>query len=349
MFGPAKSGPTGAAVARVCALPLTFVAALVLATMLGDVALPANEIVRILLHAAGVYGGAGISAQDQAIVLAIRLPRVITAALVGACLSVAGALFQAVLRNPLADPYVIGTSAGAGFGVGVALLLPVQIEIFGFGAIQLFAFAGALITVFFVYGLARSRGRTPVVTLLLAGFVVSSFLISATSLVMQLGGRLDQVTRWTLGSVYALTGQQLAGIGAVIALSFCGAYLLSTQLDVLALGEDHAFHLGVHVEQIKVAAIVLAALLTGLSVSMAGVIAFVGLVVPHTMRLLYGPRHGTLLISSAIGGAIFLMLCDLVARVAIAPTTLSLGIVTAVLGAPLFLHLLRRSKREYVL
>jgi iron complex transport system permease protein len=260
---------------------------------------------------------------------------------------VAGALFQGVLRNPLADPYVIGTSAGAQLGVIIALSAPTSLALAGFGSVQLLAFAGALVTVLFVYALARSAGRAPVVTLLLAGFVVSSFLISATTVLMQMSGKIQQVTMWIMGSLQVGSVGQLATTVPLAALGVAGGVVLGAQLDVLALGEEQAAHLGVRVERLKLAAIVLASLLTALAVALAGIVAFVGLVVPHSARLLYGPRHRLLIVTSALCGSVFLILADLVARSALPPDEIPLGAVTAVVGAPFFLYLLLRARRDY--
>lgn len=333
---------------RLAPLPVLLVLALFAGTLYGSTTIPAQDTLHILLYKLGLYSGHhDWTLSEEAIVWDLRLPRVIAAALVGGSLGVAGALFQAVLRNPLADPYVIGTSAGAQLGVTLALVLSLSYAAAGFGPVQLFAFAGALTTVLFVYGLARTAGRTPIVTLLLAGFVVSSFLISGATFLMMATGRTDQVMSWTMGSLDVSELSQVAVTGPVILICAGIAVLLWRQLDVLLLGEEAAQHLGVRIEVLKLAAIMLGALLTSLAVTLAGIIPFVGLVVPHAVRLVYGPGHRTLVPASCVTGAIFVVMADLVARVVIAPTPVPLGVVTAVIGAPLFLHLLRRSRAEY--
>lgn len=333
---------------RLVPLPVLLVLALFAGTLYGSTTIPALDTLHILLYKLGLYTGHhDWTASEEAIVWDLRLPRVIAAALVGGSLGVAGALFQAVLRNPLADPYVIGTSAGAQLGVTLALVFSLSYAAAGFGPIQLFAFAGAVSTVLFVYGLARSAGRTPIVTLLLAGFVVSSFLISGATFLMMATGRTDEVMSWTMGSLDVSVLSQVAVTGPVILLC-CGiALLLWRHLDVMLLGEDTARHLGIRIEVLKLTSIMLAALLTSLAVTLAGIIPFVGLVVPHAVRLIYGPGHRTLIPAACMIGAVFVVLADLIARVVIAPTPVPLGIVTAVIGAPFFLHLLRRSRAEY--
>jgi iron complex transport system permease protein len=319
-------------------------------TLVGDVSIAPSETFHILLYKVGLYGGPVTwPASDAAIIWQLRLPRVLAAALVGASLGVAGTLFQAILRNPLADPYVIGTSAGAQLGVAISWLLPLQVGILGFGTLQAMSFLGALATITFVYALAHSGGRTPIVTLLLAGFVVSSFLISATSLLMQFSGRLNQIISWTMGNLGVSEIGQVAVAAPIIGLGTLCAWLLSFKLDVLLLGEKEAGHVGLQVERVKLASVVLASLLTALAVTLAGVVAFVGLIVPHAARMVYGPRHSILLPAAALGGAIFVIAADLIARLATPLTPLPLGVVTAVIGAPFFLHLLRRSRRDYAL
>ena len=318
--------------------------------MAGSVSISPSEIVQIVLHKLGLYRGhATWPATDEIIIWDVRMPRVLAAAIVGSALGVAGTLFQAILRNPLADPYVIGTSAGAQLGVAIGLTLPLQVVILGFGTIQVLAFAGALTTVLFVYSLARTAGGTPIVTLLLAGFVVSSFLISATSFLLTSGNRMNQVMNWTMGSMDVNENIELAVTGPLVLAGIAVAFILARRLDVILLGEEQAVHLGVRVEALKLGAIVVASLLTALAVSLAGIVAFVGLVVPHSARLIYGPNHRLLLPTAAAGGALFVLAADAIAHELLRPSVVPLGIVTAVVGAPFFLYLLRRGRRDYAL
>lgn len=340
----------GSRILRLAPIPVVLLGAIFLGTLVGSTHIPPEETLRILLYKLGIHAGPITwPASAVAIIWLIRLPEVIAAALVGAALGVAGALLQAVFRNPLADPYVIGTSAGAQLGIVAALLLPVSLAAAGFGTAQVFAFAGALLTILLVYALARVGGRVPVVTLLLAGFVVSSFLISGTSLLSVLSGNVDRLVAWTMGGITVDSWSQLAAIGpgTVVALALASAF--AAKLDVLQLGEDQAGYLGLRVERLKLGVVVLASLLTALAVSMAGVVAFVGLIVPHAVRLIYGPGHRVLLPASAGFGAAFLILADLIARVAIPATELPLGVITAIVGAPFFLYLLRTSRSTYAL
>jgi len=343
--------------ARVTLLPGILAGSILLGLVYGTDAIPLREVLHVLFPVSHACTArpltAGLPNRNAVIICDLRLPGVIGALLVGAGLALAGALFQAVLRNPLADPYVIGTSAGAQLGVTLVFILPIQVALWGFGTLQLAAFAGALSTVLVVYLLARTPSGTPVVTLILAGFVISSFLISATTLLTYVGAgvseRLSHLLTWTLGGLDVQSWQELAVSAPCILAAGCAAVLMAPRLDLILLGEDQAAHLGVRVERLKLAAIVLASLLTALAVTIGGIIPFVGLVVPHAMRLIYGPRHQVLLPVSAVAGAAFVVLCDLIARVAVAPSVLPLGVVTAVVGAPFFLHLLRRSRRVFAI
>lgn len=344
----ARSGALAGGAVRLGILAAALLAAGVAGVLYSSTTIAPAETIRILLAGLGLYGGHRTwPLTDALIIWQLRVPRVAAAALVGGGLAVAGALYQAVLRNPLADPYVIGTAAGAQLGMIVSLLLPVQIAVLGFGTLQVFAFAAALATVMLVYGLARTGGRTPIVTLLLAGFVLSSFLISASTFLMMVSDRFEQAMEWTMGSLDVSEMSQLTVVGPIMLLLVGGAILLSRPLDVMVLGEEQAGHLGIHVERLKLVAVLVATLLTALAVTLAGIVAFVGLVAPHAVRLVYGPSHRLLIPASALAGAIFVVIADLISRVALAPVPIPLSIVTAVIGAPLFLHLLRRSRRAY--
>ena len=336
------------AVLRLAPLLVALAGALAVATIYGDVDLPAGETLSIILTKLGLMHSSW-PAQDVAIIWSIRFPRVVGVAFIGAALALAGLLFQAVLRNPLADPYVIGTSAGAQVGVTVVLISGLSFSFLGFGPLQIASFAGALATVLFVYGLARTSGRTPVVTLLLAGFVLSSFLISTTLFLAEAFNQVQEIMGWTLGGVSISRWSQLGVAAPTIVAAGCVTFVLSRRLDAVLLGEEQAMHLGVRVERLKIVAIVMAALLTAMAVTLAGIVPFVGLVVPHACRMIYGPAHRLLVPAAALGGATFLVVTDLVARTILAPNMMPLGVMAAVIGAPFFLHLLRRTRREYAL
>ncbi len=278
---------------------------LVLSMGMGATKIGVREILTSLLIGHGSRG------TDSVIFFEIRLPRVLASVLVGAALSVAGLLFQGLFRNPMADPYVIGSSGGAALGAGIGLFLLPRFSFLGFGAAAAMAFVGSAATIALVYWLARASWLTGVIS----------------------------VPRWTQLEVTAA----MIGCGLV----FC--FPLARRLNTLALGDDYARQVGVQVEKTHLAIIVAGSLLTAAAVSLGGVISFVGLIVPHMARLVLGPDHVRLLPVTAIAGAIFLVLADTLARTMLAPSEIPVGLLTAFIGGPFFLYLLRRTPREYTL
>jgi iron complex transport system permease protein len=331
------------------ALALALLAAVVLAVALGAVAVPPGDIARMAL-ARLAPGRLAVTwtPGDEVIVFTLRLPRVVAAALVGGALAVAGVVFQGLLQNPLADPYIIGTSGGAALGATIALSLPVQALWFGFGLVPVLAFAGAMVAVLVVYNIARVGARAPVVTLLLTGFATSSMLAAVMSLLMLVSGAtLRRIILWTMGGLAVTGWSQVAIVAPLVLGAMLVAGLFARDLNAFLLGEEEAAYLGVNVERRKLTLLLLGSLLTGAAVSLSGLVGFVGLVIPHVARLVLGPDHRLLLPASALVGAAFLVLADLLARSLLAPTEIPVGIVTALVGAPFFIYLLRRSKREY--
>lgn len=335
------------------ALGIALIAAIFLGVSFGTTAIPVSSVAQILLNATGLFHFARQwDASDELIILQLRLPVVIGAGLVGMALSVAGVLFQGMLRNPLADPYLIGTSSGAALGAAIAFILPYD-TFYGtyFPLTPVLAFAGALLTVLFVYAIARVGGQTPVVTLLLAGVVINAVLVALQTLLLTLSPRvqfgLQGLFNWLSGGIAVVTWAPVLVVGAIILAGFACALLFARVLDAFGLGEENAAYLGLRVERYKLLIIMTGALVTAAAVSISGLIGFVGLMVPHAMRLLVGPRHRLLLPASALAGASFLILADLLTRVVIAPAVLPVGVFTALVGAPFFLLLLRNSKRTY--
>jgi len=321
-------------------------------TAVGTVPLKAGSVLS-MLFGGSLSGHHSWTATEQAIVLQIRLPRVIASALVGGALSVAGVLFQGLFRNPLADPYVIGSQGGAALGASIAILLLPHFSILGFSATASLAFVGSALTMAVVYWLARVGGRTPIVTLLLAGFALSTILSYSTTFFMYLNPRSELATRmlitWMHGAISISEWPQIAVITVLVGAGIVLSLPLARTLNALSLGEEYAEQLGVRVELARAGVIVVGSLLTAGAVSLGGLIGFVGLIVPHFCRLLQGPDHLRLVPIAALSGAIFLILADTLARTVIAPSELPVGILTAFIGGPAFLFLLRRNKREQYL
>ncbi|SFS18098.1 iron complex transport system permease protein [Granulicella pectinivorans] len=307
--------------------------------------------VHIPLHA--LWHTQSLTETQHIILFTIRLPRVLASAVVGAALAVSGLMFQGLFRNPMADPYIIGSSGGAVVGGCIGILFLSQLTIFGFSATALLAFLGSVLTMGVVYSLARARGRTNVVTLLLAGFAMSTMLSNSTYVFEIFDPNPASGTRalnaWLHGIIGIPHWSQLGVTTGILVFSMFAAYPLMRQLNTLSLGDEYAHHLGIRVEYTRLCIILVASLLTAAAVSLGGLISFAGLIVPHVARLFLGPDHVRLLPVTALAGAIFLVLTDTFARTLFAPTELPVGVLMVFLGGPFFLYLLRKSKREYVL
>jgi iron complex transport system permease protein len=282
------------------------------------------------------------------VVFGLRLPRIALGILVGASLSTAGAGFQALLRNPLADPYVLGVSSGAALGAIISLIVAPHTV----GAIQIAAFIGAASTIAGVYFLGRRGGQLDSPTLLLAGIVAASFLsaIIMFLLTMVTGSELRSIAFWLMGDLTAPppTTNVLGWLGFLFFVFIVAAgamYTTSSDLNLILTGEQEARHLGVNVNRVKFVVYIAASVLTGLAVSVSGAIGYVGLLVPHVMRMFFGTDYRLLIPTAAIGGAIAIVLADTLARTVVAPTELPVGAMTALAGAPVFIYLMRRRMR----
>jgi len=281
----------------------------------------------------------------EIIFLQLRLPRVALAAVVGLALATSGTLFQGLFRNPLADPAIIGVSSGAALGA-IAVIVLGGGALLGGLAVSMAAFVGATVTAFFVYRLARVGPTVHVATLLLAGIAVAAVISAAMSLVMSFAGEeIRSIYFWLLGGLSSRGWTAIWVVAPLVALGVLGSLVLIRDLNLVALGEERAAQLGVDVARFKWQAVALGALLAGAAVSVSGVIGFVGLMTPHVLRLIVGSDHRRLLPAVLLAGPMFLVLADLVSRVALAPQELPLGAVTALVGGPFFLFLLRRERR----
>lgn len=308
---------------------------------------------------AGLLVGPGISIADSADallsggspIITYRLIRVFSAIVVGVALSTAGCALQALLKNPLAEPYLLGMSSGAGFGAALATILGLSVSVFGFSALNLFAFGGGLLAVSITFMVARGSGLLSVHALLLAGVMVGAAFGSLVLLMLAIFPARDQhqLFLWLMGDLGSpdITSFRIIITGSVVAVGFIATLLTSRALDVLALGDEAAFNLGVPIEAMKVFYLVVAAMITGASVALAGPIGFVGILVPHAVRRLVGPHHFALLIGSAFAGSFLLLFGDLLVRTTSGYFNLPIipvGVFTALLGAPYFLLLLKRKE-----
>ncbi|WP_079127134.1 FecCD family ABC transporter permease [Streptomyces sp. TP-A0874] len=345
--GPRRPEGTkrGRAGALTIALLLALAGLSLLSAALGAYSIPVGDVLGSLLHRIGA-GGAELDRVGESVLWNVRLPRVVLALLVGASLGCAGALMQGVFGNPLAEPGVIGVSAGA--AVGAVASIALGVTFLGNWTVTVCAFLSGLLTVLLVYVLSRSGGRTEVVTLILTGIAVNAFAgaLIGLSVFFADNAQIAQITFWQLGSLAQATWPKVLAVLPCAAAGLLLSPMYARRLDLLALGERPARHLGVEVERLRMTLMVVVALLTAAAVAVAGIITFVGLLVPHLLRMAAGPGHRFLVPGSAIGGAVVLVGADLAARTVVQPAELPLGVLTALVGSPFFFWLLRRTRRR---
>lgn len=312
---------------------------------IGAYPIPVGDVLASVQHQVGL-GGTELDRVAESVLWNVRFPRIVLALLIGASLGCAGALMQGVFGNPLAEPGVIGVSSGAAVGAVAAIAL--GINVFGNWTVTVFAFVAGLATVLLVYVMSRSGGRTEVVTLILTGIAVNAFAGAVIGLFLFFAdtAAIQQITFWQLGSLAQATWPKVVAVLPCAVLGLAVAPLYSRRLDLLALGERPARHLGVDVERLRILLVLVIALLTAAAVSVSGTISFVGLVVPHLLRMVAGSGHRFLVPGSALLGAVVLLAADLAARTIAAPAELPLGVLTALLGSPFFFWLLRRTRRR---
>ena len=308
----------------------------------GPVAIPADKVLRVLLQVFDAGSGQDV---DIEIVRNLRLPQVLLAILVGAALAQSGAAMQGFFQNPMADPFVIGVSAGAALGATFAVFLSLDIWILGINAVAGFAFVGAVAVTLLVYLLSARGGRVPVTTVLLTGIAIGSLCTALTSFLMISGHHdLHRILYWLMGSLSARRWEHVRMVWPQIVVGLVLLQLFSRDLNLILQGEENAKYLGVDVDRVKKVLLLLSAMLAAAAVSVSGIIGFVGLIVPHVMRLLVGPDHRKLFPASILGGAILLVWADVLARSIISPAEVPIGIITSILGCPFFLILLLRRR-----
>lgn len=334
-------------------LVLTILTLLLLAVTLWSAVVGAAGIppARLLAALTGYGADDQFLGRDRLILWSIRLPRIAATLMVGAMLASAGAIMQGLFRNPLADPSLVGVSSGAGFAAATAIVigdkfLMVQVGQFPFEVLPVAAFVGALIATAALYRLATYDARTSIAIFLLGGIAIAALANAGIGLLVFVADdrQLRDVTFWLLGSMAGSTWTKAWAIAPFLALAVAASPFMARGLDLLVLGEAEAFHAGIAVQRLKLIAIVVVAAVTGAAVSVAGVIGFVGIVVPHLLRLVIGPAHALLLPASMLLGAALLLCADTAARVLAAPAEVPIGIITAAIGAPFFLALLLRQR-----
>jgi iron complex transport system permease protein len=334
-------------------LTLTLILVITFAISIGPMQIPPLDVYKIIIKHIPFLGdlvGGGSSSTEEVIVLQVRLPRVLGAAIVGIALAVAGVVLQGLLRNPMADPYVIGISSGASLGASLAIAFGIGLSFFGLlYSIPLMAFITGLGTVFLVYNIARTGQGVPMLTLLLVGIAVNSFLLAIIAIIRLVSGEaIHVIMAWIFGSLVSCNWDYVNLALPFVIFGVALIYVFARDLNIILLGEEQARHLGVDTERLKKIMLVSATLITAAAVSISGIIGFIGLIIPHIARILVGPDHRILIPSSALAGAIVLILCDTIARTIVRPAELPVGVITSLIGCPFFVYLIRKRKRSVI-
>jgi iron complex transport system permease protein len=328
------------------ALLIALLVVLVAGTAIGAVYVPFFDTFRIILKNLGLPITKTFADGQEPIIFLVRFPRVLVAALAGTALAASGAVMQGMFRNPMADPGLLGISSGAGLGAVLAIKLGLTaISIYLMPA---FAFVGAFIAILAIYLLSYRKGKVPVLTLILSGLAISTFIGAITNTVLTLSYdyQVKEFLFWSTGGLEGRRWEHVQLVVLPIVISVALMFLFSRDLNVLLMGEEEAKSVGLNAGKTRTVLLILISVATASAVCVSGAISFVGLIVPHIFRLIVGPNHKILLPVSAIGGAIFLVVCDLISRVVAIPYEIGVGIITALVGAPYFLYLLLRNKKE---
>lgn len=317
---------------------------------IGSANIKALDVYRIILSKIPIINKyvnvENITDAQFAIIWNVRLPRVILGILVGSSLSVAGVSFQGLLKNPMSDPYILGVSSGAALGATIAIINHLEYVKYGFSSITFAAFIGAIISVFIVYNIGKINNKLSTNTLLLAGVAVGQFFTAIMSFLMVVNSNdMSKIIYWTMGSLSGKGWNPVKSLSIPILLTIVVLIYYSKELNILLTGDETAKSMGVNVERTKRIILVLGTLLTSLVVSVSGIIGFVGLIIPHIARIIFGPDHKILLPCSAIVGAIFMIITDTISRTLISPVEIPVGIITAMFGGPFFIYLLRSKKK----
>lgn len=331
----------------IVSLVVLLVVVAIVSAGIGQLRIPPGEVFGSIMHKIGLdWGELPSHPRGEAALWNVRFPRIVMTMLVGAALGASGAIMQGIFGNPLAEPGVVGVSSGA--AVGACMVIVFEWAFMGPFTIAAVAFATGLITTILVYLFARENGRTEVVTLVLTGIAVNAVAAGIIAFMVFLGDTQarEQIVFWQLGSFNGSRWEAVDVVWPVMAVGLVGALVISRKLDLLSLGERSARHLGLNVERLRVSGIVVVALLVSIGVAFVGIVAFIGLIVPHLVRMIIGPAHRTLVPASALAGALVVTLADLVARTAVDYADLPIGMLTALVGGPLFFWLLRRTRAQ---
>ena len=322
----------------------------VVATSLGAATIKPNTVFTAILGKIpflGQYINGNGSETDSIIIFMVRMPRIIMASLVGIGLSVVGASFQSLFKNPMADPHVLGISSGAALGAAFAIVLNIQSATASLSIVTISAFIGAVGTTIFVYNIAQVRGRVTTTNLLLAGCAVSFLMSSMISIIMVFNQEeVNKIVFWMMGSFNASSWKNISIVAPIVLVGTIIIYFFYRDFNLMLTGEDNAKSLGTDTEKVKKIIILISSMIIAVSVAFSGIIGFVGFLVPHIIRIIFGPNNKILIPFSAIGGAIFLLFSDTIARTVAAPGELPVGAVTALIGAPYFIYLLIKMKKR---
>lgn len=332
---------------------ILLIAACVLSVCLGAVKINASELTSMIAYRLGWSSEINFTPQQEAVFFTLRLPRVILGVLVGSTLAISGATMQGLFRNPLAEPGLIGISSGASLFAVTMIVLEAKFfffmtAAFGYYALSIAAFIGACITTFIVYRLAMRKGKADITTLLLAGIAINALAGSFTGLLTYVASdeQLRNITFWSMGSLGGASWKSISVLLPFVVIPLVALPLFSKALNALSLGESQAGHMGINVGLIKKVAIVLATLGVGASVAVSGMIGFIGLVIPHILRMAFSADNRLVLPGSAILGASVLVFADLIARVLVAPAELPIGILTAIIGTPVFIYIIMAERKK---
>ena len=329
---------------------LVFIILAIVATSLGAAAIKPFTVVSAIIRKIPLLNNlihTDISEATQLIIFKVRMPRIIMAGIVGVGLSVVGASFQSLFKNPMADPYVLGISSGTALGAAIAMIFKINSPFASLSFVTVAAFLGAVVTTSFVYNIAQVKGKVTITNLLLAGCSVSFLATALISIIMVFNqNEVNKIVFWMMGSLSASSWNNIYIAAPVVLIGSGIIFFFYRDLNIMLMGEEDAVTLGVETEVIKKIIVIVSSLIIAVCVSFSGIIGFVGFIIPHIVRILFGPNNKVLIPFSAVGGAIFLLFSDTIARTVAAPAELPVGAITALIGAPFFIHLLIKMKKR---